>query len=95
MFASVSQAEPHQAGAGQEGQGLPGSEPGRPRVRARKPKRRPDASPENAEDTLRIKAEAARIAAEVFAVIPQVSRQSLCTCAMMSARFALHYVMAS
>lgn len=72
VFASVSQTEPQQAGAGQEGQGLPGSEPGRPRARARKPKRRPDASPENAEDTLRIKAEAARIAAEVFAVIPQV-----------------------
>ena len=73
VFASVSQAEPHQASPGQEGHGLPEGEPGRPRARARKPKRRADASPENAEDTLRMKAEAARIAAEAFAVIPQAS----------------------
>ena len=73
VFASVSRAEPHHAAPGQEGHELPGSEPGRPRARARNPKRRADASPEDAEGTLRMKAEAARIAAEAFAVIPQAS----------------------
>ena len=86
VFASVSQAGPHQAAPGQEGHELPGSEPGWPRARARKPKRRPDASPEDAEDTLRMKAEAARIAAEAFAVIPQASWRLHCSRALGSCR---------
>ena len=80
VFASVSmaeaEAEPDQALPDQSGAGLPESEPARPRARSRKPKKKPDATPEDAEAALHMKAEAARIAAEAFASVPQASQHS-------------------
>lgn len=80
VFASVGRAEaeaqPDETLPDQDGPGLHGSEPARPRVRSRKPKRKPDATPEDAEAALHMKAEAARIAAEAFASVPQASQHS-------------------
>ena len=74
VFASVSRAEPEEAAAGAEelGPGLPDGQADRPKPRARKPKKRVFPGAESEEDALRMKAEAARIAAEVFASVPQV-----------------------
>ena len=78
VFASVSQAAPAAALPDQDGHALPDGQPGRPKARVRKPKKKPDASPEEAEEALRMKAEAARIAAEAFAVAPQARTRALC-----------------
>lgn len=76
VFASVSRAEHDEAATGTQepGQGLPpDGQADRPKPRARKPKKRTFPGAESEEDALRMKAEAARIAAEVFASVPQVS----------------------
>ena len=74
VFASVSRAEHEEAATGAEdlGQG-PDGQADKPKPRARKPKKRTFPGAESEEDALRMKAEAARIAAEVFASVPQVS----------------------
>ena len=80
VFASVSRAEHDEAATGTQepGQGLPpDGQADRPKPRARKPKKRTFPGAESEEDALRMKAEAARIAAEVFASVPQVSPNSL------------------
>ena len=75
VFASVSRAGPEEAATGAEepGQGLPDGQADKLKPRARKPKKRSFPGAESEEDALRMKAEAARIAAEVFASVPQVS----------------------
>ena len=78
VFASVrmAEAEPDQTLPDQDGPGLLGGEPARPRARSRKPKKKSDATPEDAEAALHMKAEAARIAAEAFASVPQARQHS-------------------
>ena len=75
VFASVSRAEHDEAATGAEElrQGLTNGQADKPKPRARKPKKRTFPGAESEEDALRMKAEAARIAAEVFASVPQVS----------------------
>ena len=76
VFASVSRAEHDEAATRVEepGQGLlPDGQADKPKPRARKPRKRVFPGADSEGDALRLKAAAARIAAEVFASVPQVS----------------------